>query len=155
MNMHRSFSIPTSPSSLPAGDGPSPLVQAFLRAFDLYYKSLDGLDGDDRTEADRRYDDFAYGGARETIRHGIVNNFEEVAIAALISREAMDMIVEGHFQEDLTPPLLNELRSIRDTLDNLWRFADERGGSGARGFARHVGAADESDLVRWQRSGSD
>lgn len=154
MNMHTSFDIP-SKSEMPAASCPTPVEHAFLRSFERHYQSLDGLDGDDRTDADRQYDDFAYCGAREMMRHAMVNSVGEAAIVALIAREATDQIMEGFFGEVPSSRLLNELRAIRDTLDNLWRSADERGGRSARRYAEHVGAADESDRVRWLRGQND
>lgn len=127
--------------------------EAFLAA----WREHERVDRDPMVDSDTReyqYAMFAYGGGLDRMARAHLSGNTEAALAALVAISNIDLLVAGFYSvgAEVDPDVAAELRGIRTTLTNLWRFHDCSGADpSTREYARYVEAPEKHDLVRWEQ----
>jgi len=123
----------------------SPIVAAFLRAFELDQEHRDG-------SADCPDTQFAWAameGAKQRVLECGISDLDHVAAIALIVLSEIDLVVDGHsiFSNGGTMVPVEDLKrglwTSKQALKGIWQFAVEGGGAPVRSlkpFARYCGA---------------
>lgn len=127
-------------------------AEAFLDAW-REHRRLDDAEEAQTDSAEYYRAMFAYEGGQKRIGDAHVRGNTEGALAALIAIDRINLILGGFYAVgmEIDHDEAEELRGIKRTLENLWRYHDRAGADPAtREYAKYVGAVQKNDLVSWE-----